>query len=67
MASDRDIYRTASVLIRDHGDDANIVAAMRADELLEYSDLDGSAVWRRARKAVKEIPRQERRSEESLH
>ena len=41
------IYRTASVLIREHGDEADLVAAQRADSFLEAGDMDGSAVWRR--------------------
>jgi hypothetical protein len=35
--NDLDIWR----LIQQHGDDAVIEAAMRADELLERGDLDG--------------------------
>ena len=34
MASNIDIYRTANELIKQHGEDAPIHAAMRADELL---------------------------------
>ncbi len=34
MTSELDIYRTASVLIRDYGDEADLVAAMRADSFL---------------------------------
>ncbi len=34
MTSDIDIHRTANVLIKQHGDDAPIHAATRADELL---------------------------------
>ncbi len=41
MVSDVDIYRTAKTLVNQHGEDAPIYAAMRADELLEEGDLDG--------------------------
>ncbi len=41
MTSDIDIYRTAQVLVKRHGEDAPIEAAMRADALLEKGDLDG--------------------------
>ncbi len=41
MTSDLDIYRTASLLIEQHGDQATIHDAMRADELLEAGDIDG--------------------------
>ena len=55
MTSDLDIYRSASLLIKQHGQDAPIQAAMRADELLEAGDLDGVAVWRRVLRAVEEL------------
>ncbi len=41
MTSDLDIYRTASVLIREHGEDATLEAAQRADAMLEKGCLDG--------------------------
>ena len=34
MVSDLDIFRSAQVLIREHGDDAGIEAAQRADDML---------------------------------
>lgn len=46
MTSDLDIYRTAPVLIREHGDEADLVAAMRADSFLEIGNLGGSAPLR---------------------
>ncbi len=41
MTSDLDIYRTASVLIREHGEDAALEAAQRADAMLEKGRCDG--------------------------
>ncbi len=55
MTSDLDIYRTAAVLVKQHGEDAPIHAAMRADALLEAGDLDGLAVWKRILRAVEEL------------
>ncbi len=55
MTSDLDIYRTAAVLIKQHGQDAPIHAAMRADVLLEAGDMDGLAVWKRILRAVEEL------------
>ena len=55
MIPDLDIYRSASVLVKRHGRDAPIEAAMRADELLEAGDLDGAAVWKRIVKAAEEL------------
>ncbi len=44
MISDLDIYRSANILIKQHGQDAPIHAAMRADKLLEASDLGGAVL-----------------------
>lgn len=43
------------ILIEQHGDTAEIAAAMREDELLVRGDLDGAAVWRRIKRAVREL------------
>ncbi len=43
MIPDLDIYRSAQVLIKHHGQDAPIHAAMRADAMLDMGDLDSSA------------------------
>ncbi len=47
MTSGLDIFRTASVLIREHGAGAALEAAQRAAALLERGDMDGCAVWKR--------------------
>ncbi len=41
MIPDLGIYRSAQVLMKQHGQDAPIHAAMRADAMLERGDLDG--------------------------
>ncbi len=53
MIPDLDIYRSAQVLVKQHGLDAPIHAAMRADAMLEKGDLDGHAVWKRVLRAVR--------------
>jgi hypothetical protein len=60
MTSPLDIHRTANELIKQHGDDAPIHTAMRADELLEAGDLDGQAVWKRILAAIEELLSEER-------
>jgi hypothetical protein len=47
MTHDPDIFRAAKLMIDQHGDEAALQAAQRADELLEDGDLEGSVVWRR--------------------
>ena len=37
MISDLDIYRSANLLVKHHGQDAPVEAAMRADAMLGYS------------------------------
>lgn len=45
--TDTDIRRSANVPVKQHGGDAAIVAAQRADELLENGDIEGEIVWKR--------------------
>ena len=59
MVSDRDIWTTANSLIKQHGEDAVIHAAMRHDELLDQGDVDGVFVWKRVIKAVREFQAEE--------
>ncbi len=67
MIADLDIYRSAQVLVKRHGQDAPIHAAMRADATLEKGDMGGAAVWRRVLKAVEELQRKKRREGEAAH
>ena len=55
MTSDLDIFRSAQALVKQHGPDAPIQAAMRADAMLEAGDLNGLAVWKRILRAVEEL------------
>ena len=55
MIPDRDIWRAANLLIREHGAEAEIVAARRADEMLERGDQEGRFVWLRIRRAIVEM------------
>ena len=60
MISDLDIYRSANVLIGEHGEDAPTEAARKADAMLEKGDLAGQAVWLRIARATKELLSKER-------
>ncbi len=44
MVSELDIYRSANLFIKQHGDEAAIFAAQQADACLEKGDLDGKVV-----------------------
>jgi len=52
---DSDVWCAANLLIQQHGADAEIVAAQRADEMSERNDLDGFLTWRRIRRAIAEL------------
>jgi hypothetical protein len=55
MIPDRDIWRAANLLIREHKVEAEVVAARRADEMLERGDHDGQLVWLRIKRAIVEL------------
>ena len=55
MVPDRDIWRAANLLIREHRADAEVVAARRADEMLERGDRDAQLVWIRISRAIVEF------------
>jgi hypothetical protein len=55
MIPDRDIWRTANMLICEHAADAEFVAAQRADEMGERGEYDGQMVWLRVRRAIAEF------------
>ncbi|MCZ6896030.1 MAG: hypothetical protein O7H40_18540, partial [Gammaproteobacteria bacterium] len=57
MTPNLDTYRTANLLVKQHGEDAPIHAAMRADAMLEKGDLAGYAVWKRILRAVGDLQR----------
>ncbi len=55
MPEEIDIYRSAKLLVDQHGEDAPIFAAQQADACLEAGDLDGKATWMRVIEAIKEL------------
>ncbi len=62
-----DIYRAANELIKQHGEAADIEAAMRADECLAAGDMEGEAVWLRIVKAIAELVSKERPDDAEVH
>ena len=55
MPTNLDIYRSAKLLIDQHGQDALIEVAVKWDELLDAGDLDGQQTWLKIRAAVLEL------------
>ena len=67
VTDDKDIFRSAKLLIDRHGDNAVIEAAMRADKMLDAGDLDGLATWNRILRAIEELRAGKRPEGEQLH
>ena len=67
VVSDKDIYRSAKLLIDQHGEDAPIFAAMQADTRLETGDMEGHRVWLSIRGAIEELQRTRPRRDEPTH
>ncbi len=67
MPSEIDIYCSASLLIKQHGEDAPIFAAMQADKQAEAGDMEGRRVWLRVIKAIEELQRTRPRRDEPTH
>lgn len=65
--TDPDIWRAAKLLVDQHGTDATLHAAQRADELMAAGDTEGWGVWRRIARAVDELLRAEPRPGEKKH
>ena len=55
MINERDVWQAAKLMIDQHGDQAPVHSAMRADEMLGVGDLDGQAVWKAILKAVNDL------------
>ena len=67
MTDEIDIFRAAKLMVFQHGDDAPIHTAMRADDLLERGDMEGAAAWRRILRAVDELLVRERPTDATVH
>ena len=63
---DLDAYRCAKLLLDQHGRDAELHAAMRADELEVAGDEAGLRAWMLILAALDELVRTERRQGEPL-
>ena len=64
---DIDVWRAANILLKQHGENAALTAAQRADELLAQGDIEGQIVWKQITAAVSELQRKERRPDEKVN
>jgi hypothetical protein len=61
MVVELHIYRAAKIFVKKYGADlAPLMAAKRADAMLELGDVDGQRVWKTVLRAVLELTRTER-------
>ena len=67
MISDLAIYRSAKVIIKQYGKDAQIHSTKRASAMLDKGDLDAYAVWKRILKAIEELKRARPKTGEAVH
>ena len=57
MIDEKDVYRSAKLMIDRHGDEAPLHAAMRADKMLALGALGGQRTWIRILRATEELLR----------
>ena len=55
MVTDLDIWRAANLLVRQHGDEAEIEATRNLDLMLDRGDIEGQKVWRRIKRAIVDL------------
>lgn len=55
MTTQRNVYMAADFLVRQHGNEAVLVAAMSVESLAERGDVTGRDLWMRVLDAIKEI------------
>ncbi len=67
MISNLDISRSANLPIQQHGNQADLEAAQRVDDMLEKGDMDGRRVWLDILAKVKELQRVEPGEREPVH
>ena len=67
MTYDLDIYRSAKLLIDQHGEEASGFAVKQADKQAEAGDREGQAVWLRVLSAIEELQRTRPRRDEPTH
>lgn len=67
MTSPLDIMRCAKLLCDEYGDEADLIAATRADALLAQGDIDGCATWKAIVRAIGNILSVKPNAGESVH
>jgi hypothetical protein len=55
LLADIDVWRSAHLLLKQHGKDAASVAAERASEAMAAGDVDGLRLWKSIAEAMLEL------------
>lgn len=64
---DIDAWRVAGQLIKTYGDEARLIAARRADALLDNGDIDGFHAWKRVANALASLEQKTTSHIQPLH
>ncbi len=68
MTTDLDIYRTATMLIKEHGNyRAQLFAVTRAEELKAAGDEEGHGVWIKVLNAIRDVSESEPDEGDAIH
>ena len=62
-----EVWRTAQLLITQHGSRAKSAAAQRERDMFAKKNFEGAVVWRRVEVAVEELERQKPREGERVN
>ena len=57
MIEDIDLWRAAKLMVDRYGEEAELQAPARADEMHDEGDMDGRAEWLRIVNAIRELQR----------
>jgi hypothetical protein len=67
LASDIEVWRSAHLLLKQHGKDAAFVAAKQADEAMRAGDLEGVRLWKRIAEAMLKLLKAKPEEGEHFH
>lgn len=67
MMLSAEVYRTATLLIREYGELAPAGAFIKADQLRDKGDMQGEDIWRKVARAAEELLSEERPANSVVH
>lgn len=67
MTSEVEISHYAKLLYDRYGEDADVIAALRADRLLEFGELERHGTWIRILRALAELRSEASKTNNTIH